>query len=409
MKNRIYIWCLFFLSIGLNAQNTTNILLIGNSITYYNNMPQTLKAIANDKGNISNVTMYAPGGTGFINHVEDENVYNHFKQGGWDFVVLQPGSGESGGTSQTKEQTLVRAKKLNDSIRKYNPCAKILYYEISNGVWGNTTENLNTYNSVMDNIRTNVEYWADNTSTFFAPAGEAMRTAWNNDTNTMLWGSTGNIHPNIEGSYLIACTIYAAIFQKKSLGANVIPNGMTEEKAQYYQKLADNTVLNNLANWRINTYNQHTDFSYLVNQNTIQFTNQSTNAASYLWDFGDGETSIEENPTHQYTQSGTYEVSLTTYNETCQEKIEKQITFYLSTREENINKLLIYPNPFGNKIYLKGKIKINEVKLYNAVGQRMDLEIIETNNSYYQIDTSVLKTGIYFLEVNGKIEKLIKN
>ena len=32
---------------------------------------------------------------------------------------------------------------------------------------------------------------------------------------------------------------------------------------------------------------------------------------SYLWDFGDGETSIEENPSHDYAEPGTYSVSLT--------------------------------------------------------------------------------------------------
>lgn len=33
--------------------------------------------------------------------------------------------------------------------------------------------------------------------------------------------------------------------------------------------------------------------------------------ASYLWDFGDGETSTEEHPTHVYTNPGIYTVSLT--------------------------------------------------------------------------------------------------
>jgi len=33
----------------VNAQDTTKVLFIGNSITYYNNMPQTFEAIANDK------------------------------------------------------------------------------------------------------------------------------------------------------------------------------------------------------------------------------------------------------------------------------------------------------------------------------------------------------------------------
>ena len=44
---------------------------------------------------------------------------------------------------------------------------------------------------------------------------------------------------------------------------------------------------------------------------TIQFTDQSTGAPTgWLWDFGDGSTSIQQNPSHTYTQAGTYTVSL---------------------------------------------------------------------------------------------------
>lgn len=45
---------------------------------------------------------------------------------------------------------------------------------------------------------------------------------------------------------------------------------------------------------------------------TVSFTDSSTNSpASWLWDFGDGETSTEENPTHTFSNAGTYDVTLT--------------------------------------------------------------------------------------------------
>lgn len=43
---------------------------------------------------------------------------------------------------------------------------------------------------------------------------------------------------------------------------------------------------------------------------TVSFTNTSKNAVSYSWDFGDGNTSILENPTNTYTSAGTYTVKL---------------------------------------------------------------------------------------------------
>lgn len=42
----------------------------------------------------------------------------------------------------------------------------------------------------------------------------------------------------------------------------------------------------------------------------IKFNNQSQNATSYEWDFGDGNISTDENPTHAYSVEGTYTVIL---------------------------------------------------------------------------------------------------
>jgi PKD repeat protein len=44
---------------------------------------------------------------------------------------------------------------------------------------------------------------------------------------------------------------------------------------------------------------------------TVAFTNLSTGATNYSWDFGDGNTSTETNPVDIYTNVGTYSVTLT--------------------------------------------------------------------------------------------------
>ncbi|HKL02448.1 MAG TPA: T9SS-dependent M36 family metallopeptidase, partial [Cryomorphaceae bacterium] len=59
-------------------------------------------------------------------------------------------------------------------------------------------------------------------------------------------------------------------------------------------------------------------FSVNTNQTcsgVVQFTDESTDIPqSWLWDFGDGNTSEESNPVHQYAEPGTYTVSLTVTN-----------------------------------------------------------------------------------------------
>ena len=44
---------------------------------------------------------------------------------------------------------------------------------------------------------------------------------------------------------------------------------------------------------------------------TVQFTDNSTNVTSRSWTFGDGGTSTQLNPSHQYSSTGTYTVTLT--------------------------------------------------------------------------------------------------
>jgi cyclophilin family peptidyl-prolyl cis-trans isomerase len=48
----------------------------------------------------------------------------------------------------------------------------------------------------------------------------------------------------------------------------------------------------------------------LVAPATVTFSNNSLNAESYAWDFGDGATSTEATPTHRYMHSGNYNVIL---------------------------------------------------------------------------------------------------
>ncbi len=47
----------------------------------------------------------------------------------------------------------------------------------------------------------------------------------------------------------------------------------------------------------------------------VSFVNQSIGATNYLWDFGNGDSSVETNPAYEYTEVGNYEVSLEATND----------------------------------------------------------------------------------------------
>lgn len=57
----------------------------------------------------------------------------------------------------------------------------------------------------------------------------------------------------------------------------------------------------------------------------INFTNASTNATTYSWNFGDGNTSTAQNPSNTYISNGTYTVTLTAINGACTNVTSRQI------------------------------------------------------------------------------------
>ena len=69
---------------------------------------------------------------------------------------------------------------------------------------------------------------------------------------------------------------------------------------------------------------------------SIQFTNNTTAATSYLWDFDDGNISSLQNPQHIYQQQGSYTVSLIAYNVMGCDK---------STTGDS--PIIVYPKPTG--------------------------------------------------------------
>ncbi len=56
------------------------------------------------------------------------------------------------------------------------------------------------------------------------------------------------------------------------------------------------------------------DFSYTINGRKVSLINVSTNATSYSWTFGDGNTSQTQQPQHTFELDGTYLITLTAYN-----------------------------------------------------------------------------------------------
>ena len=78
----------------------------------------------------------------------------------------------------------------------------------------------------------------------------------------------------------------------------------------------------------------------------ISFTNETEKATTYLWDFGDGDTSTEFSPSHSFYSSGIYTVSLTATDEKGKSSTKnKKITITAPDRC-----LVLIETPMGNMV-----------------------------------------------------------
>lgn len=104
----------------------------------------------------------------------------------------------------------------------------------------------------------------------------------------------------------------------------------------------------------------------------VTFTNQSTDADSYLWAFGDGVTSSLANPTHTYTQTGVYTVTLTAFSdvgEHTRSKAEYIIVTESNSRvAEGVQVLYTFEEGSGTT-----------VQDVSGVGTPLDLTIADSN------------------------------
>jgi len=104
---------------------------------------------------------------------------------------------------------------------------------------------------------------------------------------------------------------YRLAFKSKLEGLSFVRSplsGELDQQGWYAYKI--NVNVSDITNQEPNA-----DFSYLVDGLSVGFTSLSRDpdedALDYYWDFDDGSSSTEENPTHEYENGGDYSVTLT--------------------------------------------------------------------------------------------------
>ncbi|MBI4647078.1 MAG: N-acetylmuramoyl-L-alanine amidase [Bacteroidia bacterium] len=152
------------------------------------------------------------------------------------------------------------------------------------------------------------------------------------------------------------------------------------------------------------------------------FINNSTDADSYLWAFGDGATSNDLAPWHNYSDTGYYSIMLIAYNNNCPadtlfiENFIHVVYFNFIASLAKNNYIYIYPNPFYDIIYIEitGQIHGNiSFIIKDILGKEIFRSVFPANNRIIISDLSgKLSQGVYYLQVITEsvntLHKLIK-
>jgi len=164
----------------------------------------------------------------------------------------------------------------------------------------------------------------------------------------------------------------------------------------------------------INSTKPTPSYTYTSNNLNVSFTNTTVQGVNYLWNFGDGTTSVLTNPTHTYGVYGNFEVKLTATNACGIDTITKTINVEVSVNENNtLNNLNIYPNPTNSLLYIHFPSSISgklQMQLLTMTGQLIwdsDFES-STNVLNTTIDMSKFAKGIYYLKVKQQNQLTVK-
>lgn len=148
-------------------------------------------------------------------------------------------------------------------------------------------------------------------------------------------------------------------------------------------------------------------FAWSANFYVVNFTNSSQGADSYLWVFGDGDSSTVQNPQHTYDSSGTYTVVLYAQNScgTDTAMIIRPVVSGISST--NLYHVQVYPNPVKHNIYInfEGTSVYEEVNIRIAdITGKIILAKKAATHGLIEIPVTKISAGIYLLEISGAIE-----
>ncbi len=234
------------------ACDTTKLLFIGNSYTFFYTYPIIFKEMAWREGHYADCTMFAPPGYTIGDHLDNKYSMELIDTHIYDYVMLQ---------DQSFLPTLYRTEDENEGsknlatmikrVRRNSPDAKILL-EIT---WGRRNGNdvmedyflekyphfYANYDAMQERLIESMTMEAQYNNALLLPVGYAWQFVMHERPDINLY-FPDNYHPSYEGSYLIAAVAYLTVYGKP-FGADAANCKLDAETAEYLRSVAERVVL----------------------------------------------------------------------------------------------------------------------------------------------------------------------
>ncbi len=395
----------------------TKVLFIGNSYTAYNNLSQLTYDAALSTGDTLIYDEHTPGGQRLLDHAASPTAISKIYSNKWDYVILQAQSQEpSWPIQQVQQEVFKPAKLLCDTIRANYSCTRPVFYM----TWGRKNgDAMNcpnwppvcTYDGMDSLLNERYQIMGDDNDAFVSPVGAVWHYIRDNYPNIELY-SADESHPSLEGSYVAACTFYTIFLRKDPTNISFTP-GIDPVMAQDIRESVKAVVYDSLLNWNVGKFDPIADFNTVdtTSSSLISFTNTSLNADAYWWGFGNGDTSIIENPSYSFLP-GVHEITLISSKCGVSDTLTKTIVVVVNGNgEKNSEEIIeVYPNPASEWVYFKSisNVTISSIAVFNSEGKQVTLV-----GSQNQMDVSNFPKGVYIFKINlsnGKesVHRIIK-
>lgn len=181
------------------SSSAVRVLFLGNSLTYTNDLPAMVKAIAAADGVALEVKSYAYPNWGLEDHWTAGTAAAEIAAEKWDIVVMQQGPSS---LAESRIDLLTWALKFDELADQHETCIAMYM------VWP-AAANIASFGGVYANYKEA----ADTTGGQFLPAGRAWQLAWQSNGAIPFYGPD-DFHPSPLGSYTAALVIAGGITGK---------------------------------------------------------------------------------------------------------------------------------------------------------------------------------------------------